>query len=166
MGVVPRSHLTSVAGWREWVSLPELGVDWIKAKLDTGARTSALHAFDLQEFERDGVPWVRFSIHPWQRSGADAITAELPVHDVRRVRSSSGHVQERYVVLIAIRIGLRRVSTEVTLTRRDEMGFRLLVGREALRQGFVVDPGRSYLGGRPKKLVRRRNRGKGDGKPW
>ncbi len=157
---MPGSHLTSVAGWREWVSLPDLGVDWIKAKLDTGARTSALHAFDLEELERDGRPWVRFSIHPWQRNADDAVVTELPVHDVRHVRSSSGHVQERYVVLVAVRIGLRTVTTEVTLTRRDEMGFRLLIGREALRQGFVVDPGRSYLGGRPKKLVRRRNRGK------
>jgi hypothetical protein len=145
------------------VSLPDLGVEWIKAKLDTGARTSALHAFDIEEFERDGQAWVRFSVHPWQRNAEDAVDAELPVHDVRHVRSSSGHVQERYVVLVAVRIGLRRVTTEVTLTRRDEMGFRLLVGREALRQGFVVDPGRSYLGGRPKKVVRRRNRGKADG---
>ncbi len=160
MGAVPGSHLTSVAGWREWVSLPDLGVDWIKAKLDTGARTSALHAFDLEEFERDGQAWVRFSIHPWQRNADDAVTAELPVHDVRHVRSSSGHVQERYVVLVAVRIGLRKITTEVTLTRRDAMGFRLLIGREALRQGYVVDPGRSYLGGRPKKVVRRRNRGK------
>jgi hypothetical protein len=142
------------------VSLPDLGVDWIKAKLDTGARTSALHAFDLEEFERDGQAWVRFSIHPWQRNADDAVTAELPVHDVRHVRSSSGHVQERYVVLVAVRIGLRKITTEVTLTRRDAMGFRLLIGREALRQGYVVDPGRSYLGGRPKKVVRRRNRGK------
>jgi hypothetical protein len=156
---VPRSHLTSVAGWREWVSLPDLGVEWIKAKLDTGARTSALHAFDLEELERDGQRWVRFSIHPWQRSAADAVTAELPVHDVRRVKSSSGHVQERYVVLMVIRIGLRRVTTEVTLTRRDEMGFRLLIGREALNQGFLVDARHSYIGGRPKKVVRRRNRG-------
>lgn len=163
MGVVPGSHLTSVAGWREWVSLPDLGVDWIKAKLDTGARTSALHAFDLEEFERDGQAWVRFSIHPWQRNADDAVKAELPVHDVRHVRSSSGHVQERYVVLVAVRIGLRKVTTEVTLTRRDAMGFRLLIGREALRQGYVVDPGRSYLGGRPKKVVRRRNRGKAEG---
>ena len=141
------------------MSLPELGVDWIKAKLDTGARTSALHAFDLEEFERDGRAWVRFSIHPWQESAADAVTAELPVHDVRQVRSSSGHVQERYVVLLKLRIGERVVTTEVTLSRRDEMGFRLLVGREALRQGFLVDSESSYLGGRPKRVVRRRNRG-------
>ena len=162
MGIVPRSHLTSVAGWREWVSLPELGVEWIKAKLDTGARTSALHAFDIEEFDRDGRPWVRFSIHPWQRSAKDAVTVELPVHDVRQVRSSSGHVQQRYVVIVVIRIGLRRVHTEVTLTRRDEMGFRLLIGREALKRGFLVDARHSYVGGRPERVVRRRNRGKDD----
>jgi hypothetical protein len=140
------------------VSLPELGIDWIKAKLDTGARSSALHAFDIEEIERDGKRWVRFEIHPWQRSSTDAVVAELPVLDVRTVKSSTGHVQERYVVLLDLRIGDRVVTTEVSLTRRDEMGFRLLVGREALRQGFLVDSRRSYLGGRPKQSVRRRNR--------
>ncbi len=140
------------------MSLPELGVDWVKAKLDTGARSSALHAFDLEEFERDGRAWVRFSIHPWQRNSADAVVAELPVHDRRHVRSSSGHSQERYVVLADVRILDRTVTAEITLTRRDEMGFRLLIGREALRQGFVVDSGRSYRGGRPKRVVRRKNR--------
>jgi hypothetical protein len=160
MGVVPSSHLTSAVGWREWVSLPGVGVDWIKAKLDTGARTSALHAFDIEEVARHGERRVRFSIHPWQRSAADAVTVEMPVHDVRSVRSSSGHVQERYVVRMDLRLLDRTVTTEVTLTRRDEMGFRLLVGREALRQGFLVDSGHSYLGGRPRSSVRRRNRGK------
>ena len=147
------------AGWREWVSLPDLGVDHIKAKLDTGARSSALHAFDLEEFERDGDVWVRFSIHPWQKSASGARTVELPVHDRRRVRSSTGHAQMRYVVCMRLRLLGRTIPFEVTLTRRDAMGFRLLIGREALRQGFLVDSGRSYLGGRPSKLVRRRNRG-------
>ena len=147
-----------VAGWREWVRLPELGVRHIKAKLDTGARSSALHAFDLEELERDGVPWVRFAIHPWQRSTADAVSCELPVHDRRRVRSSSGHAEERYVVLGDIRLLDRTVTAELTLARRDEMGFRLLIGREALRQGFLVDSGHSYLGGRPPRRVRRLNR--------
>ena len=148
-----------MVGWREWVGLPALGVPWIKAKLDTGARTSALHAFDLEEIVRDGRPWVRFSVHPWQRNAEDAVTAELPVHDQRHVRSSSGHAQERYVVLLDLRLADHTVTAEVTLTRRDEMGFRMLVGREALRQGFVVDSGHSYLGGRPRRVVRRRNRG-------
>ena len=137
-----------------------MGVEWIKAKLDTGARSSAIHAFDLHEFQRAGESWVRFSIHPWQRSAEDSTIAELPVHDRRVVRSSTGHAQERYVVLMDVRMLDRTVTAEMTLSRRDQMGFRLLIGREALRQGFLVDPGRSYLGGRPKRVVRRRNRGR------
>lgn len=147
-----------IAGWREWVSLPEQGVPWIKAKLDTGARSSALHAFGIEEFERDGAAWVRFEIHPWQRSAEDSVEVELPVQDRRLVRSSSGHAEERYVVLMPIRLHDKTMTAEVTLSRRDEMGFRLLIGREALRQGFLVDPGDSYLGRRPKRVVRRRNR--------
>ena len=145
------------------MGLPDLGVEHVKAKLDTGARTSALHAFDLHEFERDGATWVRFSIHPWQKTADDARTVELPVHDRRPVRSSTGHVQQRYVVRMRLELLGRPVTAEVTLTRRDAMGFRLLIGREALRQGFLVDSGRSYLGGRPPKHVRRRNRGVADG---
>ena len=141
------------------MSLPGLEVEWIKAKLDTGARSSALHAFDLTEFERDGQAWVRFSIHPWQRSTDDSVDVELPVHDKRQVRSSTGHVQERYVVLMELTLMDRTVTAEVTLSSRDRMGFRMLIGREALRQGYLVDARRSYLGGRPKRAVRRRNRG-------
>jgi len=145
------------------VGLPDLGVEHIKAKLDTGARSSALHAFDVSEFERDGEAWVRFSIHPWQKSAADSHEVELPVHDRRTVRSSNGQVQQRYVVLMRLRLLDQTIPVEVTLTRRDAMGFRLLIGREALRQGFLVDSGRSYLGGRPPKPVRRRNRGAAEG---
>ena len=150
----------TVAGWREWVGLPGLGVGWIKAKLDTGARTSAIHAFDLEEFERDGEQWVRYSVHPWQGSDDDAVACESRVLAQREVRSSSGHVEERYVVCLDLSMVGRVISAEMTLSRRDEMGFRMLVGREALRQGFLVDPGRSYLGGRPKRSVRRLNRGR------
>ncbi|WP_307833224.1 ATP-dependent zinc protease family protein [Pimelobacter simplex] len=162
---MPRPHSISppaVAGWREWVSLPALGVGPVKAKLDTGARTSALHAFDLHEFERDGAPWVRFSVHPWQRSAEDSVVVECPVHDRRLVRSSTGHAQRRIVVLTEIELLGHTITTEVTLTRRDAMGFRMLVGREALRQGFLVDSGRSYLGGRPPRRVRRKNRGRAE----
>ncbi|HEX8971041.1 MAG TPA: RimK/LysX family protein [Oryzihumus sp.] len=154
------NHSSSTTGWREWVSLPGLDVPWIKAKLDTGARTSTLHAFDLRELDRGGEVWVRFSIHPWQRSDEDAVTVDCAVHDRRAVRSSSGHAEERIVVLMDLELVGRKVTAEVTLSRRDEMGFRMLVGREALRQGFVVDSGRSYLGGRPTLAVRRRNRGR------
>ena len=148
------------AGWREWVALPDLGVEHIKAKLDTGARSSALHAFDLEEFERDGAAWVRFSIHPWQESAEESHTVELPVHDRRTIRSSNGHVQQRYVVRTNLRLLDRTFPVEVTLARRDAMGFRLLIGREALRRGFLVDSRSSYLGGKPPKQVRRRNRGR------
>jgi len=153
-------HPTTVAGWREWVGLPDLGVGWIKAKLDTGARSSSIHAFDIHEYDEAGVEWVRFSIHPWQRSAEDATVVALPVHDRRVVRSSTGHTQERYVVLMDLRILEHTVTAEVTLSSRDQMGFRLLIGRQALRQGFTVDPRRSYLGGRPRKVVRRKNRGR------
>lgn len=146
-----------VAGWREWISLPDAGVDWIKAKLDTGARTSAIHAFDL---EHDGAGLVRFSVHPWQGSDEDPVAVEREVLDVREVRSSNGQVEERYVVQMAVAMAGRTIDAEVTLSRRDEMGFRMLVGREALAQGYLVDSGRSYAGGRPRVAVRRRNRGR------
>jgi hypothetical protein len=154
------AHSSTLAGWREWVSLPSAGVPWIKAKLDTGARTSAIHAFDLEQVERDGASWVTFVIHPWQRSADDPVRVELPVQERREVRSSSGHVEQRYVVSMDLSLVGREVTAEVTLSNRDEMGFRMLVGREALRQGFVVDPSRSYMGGRPRRDVRRRNRGR------
>ncbi|WP_243225553.1 ATP-dependent zinc protease [Microbacterium sp. CIAB417] len=153
-------HSNTLTGWREWVSLPDAGVDWIKAKIDTGARTSSLHAFDIEEFEREGEQWVRFRVKPWQESQKDTTVVECPVHDRRRVRSSSGHEQERLVVCLAIRLVDRLVVSEVTLSNRDEMGFRMLIGREALRQGFAVDPARSFLGGRAPKETRRRNRGR------
>lgn len=153
-------HSNTLTGWREWVSLPDAGVDWIKAKIDTGARTSALHAFHIEEFSREGEDWVRFRVQPWQETGEDAVLVECPVHDRRHVRSSSGHAQERIVVSLAIRLVDRTVVSEVTLSNRDEMGFRMLIGREALRQGFMVDPARSFLGGRAPREARRRNRGR------
>lgn len=150
----------TLAGWREWVRLPDAGVPWIKAKLDTGARSSALHAFDISEFERDGVAWVRYVVHPWQSGEDDPVQIESPVLDTREVRSSSGHSDERLVVAMTLRLLGREITAEMTLSNRDEMGFRMLVGREALRQGLVVDPSRSYLGERPPLAVRRRNRGR------
>ena len=153
------SHSNTSTGWREWVGLPELGIDWLKAKIDTGARTSSLHAFDVVEFERDGEEWVRFTVHPWQDSIDDAVVHEARVHDRRAVRSSSGHTEHRIVITMPVRLVGRDVEAEITLTNRDEMGFRMLIGREALRQGFLVDPARSFLGGRAPREMRRRNRG-------
>ncbi|MDA4893719.1 ATP-dependent zinc protease family protein [Microbacterium resistens] len=159
MDVVDRSsHSTTLTGWREWVSLPDVGVPWIKAKIDTGARSSSLHAQHIREFDRDGEPWVRFDVRPWQ-GAHELVPVELPVFDRRDVRSSSGHAQRRVVVLLDLLLVGRRVTAEVTLSNRTEMGFRMLIGREALRQGFVIDPARSFLGGKAPKDFRRRNRG-------
>lgn len=155
-----RDSPPSPIGWREWVALPGWGVDHTKAKIDTGARTSSLHAFDLEWFERDDDSWVRFEIHPWQRSTHDPVTVEATVHDTRDIRSSSGRIERRPIVRTVVRIAGIDVESEITLTRRDEMGFRMLIGREALRRRFTVDPGRSYIGGRPASSIRRKNRGR------
>ncbi|WP_235492219.1 ATP-dependent zinc protease family protein [Leifsonia sp. Root112D2] len=152
------SHSSTIVGWREWLSLPGIGVPWIKAKLDTGARSSALHAFDIEEM--DGGDRVRFRVQPWQRSKEDTVIVECPVHDRRLVRSSSGHSQERIVVLVDVQLFGRTVTAETTLSNRDQMGFRMLIGREALRQGFIVHPGKSFLAGRAPREIRRRNRGR------
>jgi hypothetical protein len=149
-----------VLGWREWVALPDWDVPHLKAKVDTGARTSSLHAFDLEIFHVDDTRWVRFDVHPWQRSTADAVSVETPVFSARDVKSSSGLIDHRPVVRASILLGGVRVDAEITLTRRDEMGFRMLIGREAIRRRFLVDPGVSYLGGRPPKSIRTRNSGR------
>jgi len=160
MGKNERRHDRPVVGWREWVALPDWGVPAIKAKIDTGARTSALHAFDIETTERRGVIWARFVVHPWQESRADEVVVEAPLLERRAVRSSSGTARMRPVVLTTVRLAGHDVPIEVTLTRRDEMGFRMLIGRQALRRRFVVDPARSYLGGRPERGLLERNRGR------
>ena len=138
-----------VIGWREWVGLPELGIKTIKVKVDTGARSSSLHAFGVQEFRRDNVTWVRFQIHPVQRKNDPAVTAEAPVFAFRSVRSSSGKAAIRPVIITSVVLLGVTWPIELTLANRDEMGFRMLLGREAFRQRFLVDAGKSYYGGRP-----------------
>lgn len=132
-------------GWREWVALPGLSPHPLKAKIDTGARTSALHAFGLKLQDRDGVPWVAFEIHPNQRTKAQRAKVALPVHAFRRVRSSTGHAELRPVIRTAIKIGEHAFDIDITLTSRDQMGFRMLLGRAAVRRRFWVDANRSFL---------------------
>jgi len=145
---VNRREDPELLGWREWVALPGLGVERIKAKLDTGARTSSLHAFRMERFQRDDEEWIRFHVHPVQRSVEDSLQAEAPVVDEREVRSSSGRAELRPVIRTPVRLLGRSWPIELTLTRRDEMGFRMLLGRQALRGRVVVDPGRSFVAGR------------------
>jgi hypothetical protein len=137
----------TVVGWREWVALPELGVPALKVKVDTGARSSSLHAFDVEEFDREGRRWLRFTIHPFQRDEQAAVVAEAALVEHRDVRSSNGDTERRPVIRTDLAIVGVRFGVELTLSRRDEMGFRMLLGRSAIRRRFLVDAARSYIGG-------------------
>ncbi|NIO11307.1 MAG: ATP-dependent zinc protease [Deltaproteobacteria bacterium] len=150
-----RPHIKPVIGWREWVSLPGLGISSIKAKIDTGARSSALHASEMEIFRRRGRDMVRFTVYPYQRNSRDRVVAEVELYDRRMVRSSSGDAHLRPVILTELMLMGERKSIELTLIDRSAMGFRMLLGREAIRGDYVVDPGRSYLGG---KVSQRQNR--------
>lgn len=132
-------------GWREWIGFPEFNISRIKAKIDTGARTSALHAFSVTPFLRDEKSWVRFAIHPQQGNTETVVECEAPVKEQRVVRDSGGHEELRYVIDTLISIGDDIIRSEVTLTDRDSMTFRVLLGRTALRGNYVIHPGRSYL---------------------
>ncbi|MFT4519099.1 MAG: hypothetical protein ACI9JM_001490 [Halioglobus sp.] len=143
-----------VLGWREWISFPELGISQIKAKIDTGARTSCLHAFYVEPFERDGQQWVYFDIHPIQGDTNEVLRCEAPVLDQRIVRDSGGHEEMRYVIQTIVSIGGNPLKAEVTLSDRDGMKFRVLLGRTAIRGNYLVDSSRSYLCGKRTRLRR------------
>ena len=147
----------STIGWREWVRLPELGGALVKAKVDTGARTSSLHAYDLTETERDGETWIDFRFHPLQRDTETVASGSARLVDRRRVTASNGQSEMRPVVETDLELDEERMPIELTLTRRDEMGFRMLLGRRAIRDRFLVDPRRSFRGVESK-AVRRRER--------
>jgi len=143
--VKPPKSSRPIIGWREWVELVDLAVPAIKAKVDTGARTSVLHAFNMERFEQDGRAMVRFDIHPFQRTTLNTVNVAVPLAGERHIRNSGGHQELRPVIHTRVALLGKVWVIDVTLTNRDLMGFRMLLGRQAVRGRFFVDPGRSYL---------------------
>ena len=148
----------TVLGWREWAGLPELGIDQIKCKVDTGARTSALHAFFVETFEDNGRRRVRFGLHPIQRRTDIELVCTADVKDERVVADSGGHREKRLVIETPVKLGDLVWPAEITLTDRDTMQFRMLLGRTALHSRFVVDPSVSYRVGKRRRKARRGRR--------
>jgi hypothetical protein len=142
-----------IIGWREHLALPGLGIQEVKAKIDTGARSSALHAFDVEIFTDQGKQMVSFKVHPYQRDSHHTVATVAELLDQRLVRNSGGQATIRPVILTTVELNSAAASgekshrwlIELTLTNRDVMGFRMLLGRQAVRQRFLVDAGRSYL---------------------
>jgi hypothetical protein len=143
--VVKKKRKPSRIGWREWVSFPDLGIAHIKAKVDTGARTSALHAFSLEPFKEGHQEKIRFAIHPLQNNVTEVVTCVADVIDKRFITDSGGHREERYVIKTHIVLANRSWPIEITLTERDTMLFRMLLGRSAIRKRYLVNPARSFI---------------------
>ena len=143
-------HELSLIGWREWLALPRLGLEVLKAKIDTGARSSSLHVVDVEEFRQDGAEWLRFAVATGRR-GLPAVRCAAPVFDRRDVTDSGGHVTCRWFVRTPIRLAGIEWEAEINLTDRGDMLFPMLLGRTALRSRFRVDPQLSYTCGRPRR---------------
>jgi len=148
MALKKKVRMSIPAGWQEWCQLPDLGLPAIKAKIDTGARTSALHAFNIEAFKHEGKAMVRFDIHPIQRDKTIVRRCTALLRDRRFVSDSGGHREKRYVIQTPLVIGGVKWDIEITLTNRDTMAFRMLLGRAAMRRRLIVDPSRSFCQGR------------------
>ncbi|TNE55572.1 MAG: 30S ribosomal protein S6--L-glutamate ligase [Bacteroidetes bacterium] len=136
-----------IIGSEEWCNLPQLNIPAIKVRVDSGAKTSALHAVNIAQFKRDGRPWVSFDLHPLQNDGKTTVRCEALVHDKRKVKSSSGSSEVRFVIKTIISIAEHAWEVEVTLTNRDTMGYRMLLGRQAMAGKMLVDPEGSFVCG-------------------
>jgi hypothetical protein len=147
--VPKRSKQRKTIGWREWVSLPDLGVKEIKAKVDTGADNSSLHAFNLERFSEEGKELVRFDLHPHQRKRKPSVSCIAEVIGERKVKNPGGRSERRPVIKTRLVVAGEEFEALVNLTTRDEMTFRMLLGRRTVGKHFIVDPGRSYLWERP-----------------
>jgi len=142
-------HKLPILGWREWVTLPELKIQHIKAKIDTGARSSALHAFAIEPYRKQNQRWIMFAIHPEQNNTDIVIECHAAVKDRRIVSDSGGHKQRRYVIETPLIIGSAIITAEMTLTNRDSMLFRMLIGRTTLNDRFMINSSASFCQGFP-----------------
>jgi hypothetical protein len=140
-----------VIGWREWVALPDLNVDQIKCKVDTGAKTSALHTYFIEPYTKFGKEYVRFGLHPSKKNLHKEVICNCEVADQRAVTDSGGHREQRYVIKTPIQLGQKVWDIEITLTDRETMLFRMLLGRDAIKNLFTVNPACSYIIGKKKK---------------
>jgi len=139
-------------GAQEWCAFPELGIPAIKMRVDSGAKTSSIHAFDIKKFERDGVEWVSFNVHPLQRDKTTTKQCEHVLVDRRHIKSSTGEKQKRYVIRTQMQMGGLVVDVDLTLANRDSMGFRMLLGREAMNGRVVIDPELTFCMGKITRL--------------
>ncbi len=137
-----------IIGWREWVSLPELGIKRIKVKIDTGARTSALHTDFIEPYIDNGVKRVRFGLAPSKKNKNCKVTCDVEIIDERQVTNSGGQKETRYVISTPIKVGNIDKIIEITLTKRDTMKFKMLLGRTALMDDFLVNTSKSYVTGK------------------
>ena len=142
-----------VIGWKEWIALPQLHLPFIKTKIDTGARTSSLHSFDIKVGTERGQKRVHFKVHPVQGRNDIVVSCSADVVDHRYVSDSGGHKEKRYVIITPIVLDGIRWEVELTLANRETMSFRMLLGRSAMKN-LIIEPSHSYLLGKPKGVLK------------
>ena len=147
-----------VIGWREWVKMPDLHVENIKAKIDTGAKTSAIHAENIKFIKRKGRDLVKFDIYPLQKNKTKKNTATAELFDMRQVRSSNGQMEKRPVIITDIELDGEKWPIEMTLTKRDVMGFRMLLGRQAFQGRYLIDVEKSFLAEKRQKKIKKKGK--------
>lgn len=152
-----------IIGWREYIEIPDLGImgiNRIKAKIDSGARSCALHAINIRYFQKDEAAWIAFDVHPRQRDNKSLVSCQAPLLEVRSVKDSGGKRTLRPVILTKVKLGDSLFPIELTLIARDSMGFRMLIGRQAIRARYLIDPGSSYILSRKKRAPKKHKKKK------
>lgn len=143
-------------GWKEWCSLPDLKIPAIKAKIDTGAKTSCLHAIEIEPFKKNTIQWVRFILDPLQGDAKVLIKCNARVVDTRLITSSSGHKELRFIIQTMLHLGASKWPIEISLSNRESMRFRMLLGRDALKTHAIIDPAKLHCHGKHTKRQAKR----------